>query len=51
MSTVAEQLHQAREAKHLTVEQIAEITKIRADHLRALEQGNFDMFSAPVYIK
>jgi cytoskeletal protein RodZ len=51
MSTVAEQLHQAREAKHLTVEQVAEITKIRADHLRALEQGNFDMFSAPVYIK
>jgi hypothetical protein len=51
MSTVAEQLHQAREARRLTVEQVAEITKIRADHLRALEEGNFDMFSAPVYIK
>jgi cytoskeletal protein RodZ len=51
MATIAEQLHQAREAKHLTVEQVAEITKIRADHLRALEEGNFDMFSAPVYIK
>src|SRR5882724_10511528 len=51
MSTVAEQLHQAREAKHLTVEQVAEITKIRGDHLRALEEGNFDMFSAPVYIR
>jgi cytoskeletal protein RodZ len=51
MSTVAEQLHQAREAKHLTVEQVAEITKIRTDHLRALEEGNFDIFSAPVYIR
>src|SRR5712664_2147638 len=51
MSTVAEQLHQAREAKHLTVEQVAEITKIRGDHLRALEEGNFNIFSAPVYIR
>ncbi len=51
MSTVAEQLHQAREAKHLTIEQIAGITKIRGDHLRALEEGNFDVFSAPVYIR
>src|SRR5882724_11661415 len=51
MSTVAEQLHQAREAKHLTVEQVAEITKIRGDHLRALEEGNFEVFSAPVYIR
>jgi cytoskeleton protein RodZ len=51
MSTVAEQLHQAREAKRLTVEQVAEITKIRGDHLRALEEGNFNVFSAPVYIR
>src|SRR5215469_12264065 len=51
MSTVAEQLHQAREAKNLTVEQVAEITKIRTDHLRALEEGNFNAFSAPVYIR
>ncbi len=51
MFTVAEQLHQAREAKHLTVEQVAEITKIRGDHLRALEEGNFNIFSAPVYIR
>jgi cytoskeletal protein RodZ len=51
MSTVAEQLHQAREARRLTVEQVAEITKIRSDHLRALEEGNFNVFSAPVYIR
>ncbi|HWW02498.1 MAG TPA: helix-turn-helix domain-containing protein [Candidatus Acidoferrum sp.] len=51
MSTVAERLHEAREARRLTVEQVAEITKIRGDHLRALEEGNFDIFSAPVYIR
>jgi cytoskeletal protein RodZ len=51
MSAVAEQLRQAREARNLTVQQVVEITKIRTDHLHALEEGNFDVFSAPVYIR
>jgi cytoskeletal protein RodZ len=51
MSTVAEQLRQAREAQKLTIQHAAEVTKIRTDHLRALEEGNFDVFSAPVYIR
>ena len=51
MSTVAEKLRQAREAQNLTVHQVADITKIRTDHIRALEQGNYDVFSAPVYIR
>ena len=51
MSTVADKLRQAREAQNLTVNQVAEITKIRTDHIRALEEGNFDVFSAPVYIR
>src|SRR2546421_3897855 len=51
MPTVSEQLRQAREAQKLTVHQVAEITKIRTDHLRALEEGNFEIFSAPVYIR
>ena len=51
MTTVAEQLRTAREARGLTVYQVAEITKIRTDHLRALEEGNYDGFSAPVYIR
>jgi cytoskeletal protein RodZ len=51
MSSVAEQLRQAREARHLTIEQVAEITKMRTDHLRALEEGNYHVFSAPVYIR
>ncbi|HXT12985.1 MAG TPA: helix-turn-helix transcriptional regulator [Candidatus Angelobacter sp.] len=51
MPTVAEQLRQAREAQKLTIQELAEITKIRTDHIRALEEGNFNVFSAPVYIR
>ena len=51
MSTVAEQLRAAREAQKLTVQQIADATKIRTEHIRALENGNFSMFSAPIYIR
>src|SRR5580692_11488614 len=51
MPTVAEQLRAAREAKKLTIDQVAETTKIRTDHLRALEEGNYDVFSAPIYIR
>jgi cytoskeletal protein RodZ len=51
MSTVSQELRAAREAQNLSVHQLGEITKIRTDHIRALEDGNFDVFSAPVYIK
>lgn len=51
MPTVAEQLRTRREAQGLTVHQVADITKIRTDHIRALEEGNFNVFTAPVYIK
>ncbi len=51
MPTVAEQLRAAREAKRLTVQQVAAATKIRTDHIRALEDGNFNVFSAPIYIR
>ena len=51
MPTVSEQLRQGREAKNYTVHQIAEITKIKTEHVRALENGNFDVFTAPIYIR
>ncbi len=51
MSTVSEQFRQAREAKPLTVQQVADLTKMRSDHVRAFEEGNFSVFSAPVYIR
>ncbi len=51
MSSVAQQLSQARQAQNISVSQAAEITKIRGDYLRALEAGNYDAFPAPVYIR
>ena len=51
MASVAEQLRTAREAQKLTIQQIAGITNVRADHIRAIEEGNYDVFSAPVYIR
>jgi cytoskeletal protein RodZ len=51
MATVAEQLRRAREAARLGIAQVADITKMRADHVRALEGGNYDAFIAPVYIR
>jgi len=51
MATVAEQLRTGREARSLSVFQVAETTKMRTDHVRALEAGNYDVFIAPVYIR
>jgi cytoskeletal protein RodZ len=51
MPTVGEQLRQAREAQQLAIHQVADFTKIRGDHIRALEEGNYSVFSAPVYIR
>jgi len=51
MATVSEQLRRAREEQKLNIYQVAEITKIKTDHIRALESGDFELFSAPVYIR
>src|SRR5258708_18031767 len=51
MARVCQQLRQARESQNLSVQQVAEITKIRGDHIRAVEDANFEVFSALVYIK
>ncbi len=51
MASVPEQLRQARADRNLSVEQVAEITKLRADHVRALEEGNYAFFAAPVYVR
>jgi cytoskeletal protein RodZ len=51
MATVGEQLRMARETQNLAVHQVADWTKIRSDHIRALEEGNYSVFSAPVYIR
>ena len=51
MSTVAEQLRVARETSKLTIEQVADLTKIRSDRVRALEAGEYNTFSATIYIR
>jgi cytoskeletal protein RodZ len=35
----------------MTIHQVADATKMRTDHVRALEEGNYDVFTAPVYIR
>ena len=50
-SSVGEQLRCAREAAGLTPHEVGEITKIKTDHILALENGDFHPFSAPVYIR
>jgi len=51
MPTVAEQLRQGREALKLEIAQVAEVTKLKTDQIRALEEGDYDSFSAPVYLR
>lgn len=51
MPTIAEQLRDARERQKLSVYDVAEATKIKTDHVRALEEGNYGVFPAPVYIR
>ena len=51
MSEVGEQLRRAREAQGLSLAQVADHTKLRADHLDALERGDFGVFPAPVYVR
>lgn len=51
MASVPEQLRRAREQQGLTIHQVADLTKMRTDHVRALEEGQYDAFSASVYIR
>ena len=51
MPTVAEKLRAAREAQKLTINVLADKTKIRTDHLRAIEDGNYAVFPAPIYLR
>ena len=51
MQSVAEQLRKGREQRKLTVYDVAGATKIRTDHVRALEEGDYRVFAAPVYIR
>jgi len=51
MPSVAEQLRAGRERQKLTVAEAADATKIKSDHIRALEAGQWKTFTAPVYLR
>ncbi len=51
MPSVGQQLRAARESQKLTIYEVAELTQIRSDHIRAIDEGHYDVFSAPVYIR
>jgi cytoskeleton protein RodZ len=51
MPTVGELLRAAREQAGLTISQAADQTNLKGDHIRALEEGDYGVFAAPVYAK
>lgn len=51
MSGLKSKLKDARERRNLTVQQVAALTNIKTEHIRALEEGNYAFFSAPIYIR
>lgn len=51
MPTVPEQLLNARQAAGLSLQQVVEATKLKAEQIQALEEGRYTTFPAPVYIR
>ena len=51
MVPLRKQLKDAREKRNLTIQQVAALTNIKTEHIRALEVGNYAFFSAPIYIR
>ena len=51
MSELGERLRAAREQKELTVEQVAEATKIPLNYLYALEEEAFDVFTSDLHAR
>jgi cytoskeletal protein RodZ len=51
MSTVGQQLREAREAQGWDLAHVAEVTKIMTKNLGDLESGDYNSFAAPVYIR
>ena len=51
MSELGDQLRAARDQKELTVEQVAEATKIPLNYLYALEEDSFDVFTSDLHAR
>jgi cytoskeletal protein RodZ len=46
--TIGQQLKQAREGKNLTIQQVVQVTQIRAHHLEAIEADDFESLPSPI---
>ena len=51
MPSVGDQLREGRERRQWSVTEVANATNIKSDYIRAMEEGDWRTFSAPVYIK
>lgn len=51
LRTIGDLLKERRKEKGLTIEQVAEITKIRSIYIKALENSDHQAFSSEVYLK
>jgi cytoskeletal protein RodZ len=51
MFEIGPALRQARERRHLGLDQAESDTKVRARYLRALEEEDFDLIPGPTYVK
>jgi cytoskeletal protein RodZ len=51
MPSTGDLLRAERERRRLTVPQAADATNIKADHIRAIEAGEWSVFPAPVYVR
>lgn len=51
MRTTGALFRAERERRRETVQQVADATKIKGDHIRAIEADDWRAFSAPVYVR
>lgn len=51
LRTIGNLLKERRKERQLTLSQISEITKIRMEYLKAIEEGNYNIFPSEVYLK
>jgi cytoskeletal protein RodZ len=51
VTTVAEQLKHAREARGLALAEVVETTQLKTDQVQALEGGRYEEFAATAYVR
>ena len=51
MRSTGDLLRTERERRRQTIQQVAEATKIKGDHIRAIEKDNWGAFAARVYVR